>query len=436
MKRDVTLVVLTAGIGKRFMPFQTDKTLFPFLGKKLIDFAVPKKLPPEVVRIVVVANERNKEAFMATRFPVPHVVVVQEEANGMAGAILAAKNELHKKAILVVIGDDVADEQLTETVLDCVRPDVFGVLVGWKPKHYFPGGYLVFRENRPVGIKEKPGEGKTPSDYVYFGGQYIADADRLIDAIEAAPKHTDDVYEQALTGLMAKERFVMVPYERDFVSLKYPWHVLDMTEYLLHHRLVAGRGKHVEIRNNVSIEGTVYLGNNVKIFENTKIVGPVYIGDNTIVGNNNIIRDSIIGEHCVTGFNTDITRSYIGDNCWFHSNYVGDSILEGDVSMGSGCVLANLRLDEGDISSRIGEQNISTMRTKLGAMIGRGVRIGVNTSVMPGIKIGANSLVGAGILLDSDLPADSFCIGKSTLIIKKNTRPVLSGNRDKYKSKI
>ena len=436
MKRDVTMVVLTAGIGKRFAPFRTDKTLFPFLGKKVIDYALPNKLPPEVVRLVLVVSERNRETFDAMRFPVQHTVVVQNEATGMAGAILAAKNEIRKKAILVVIGDDVADDRLIDTVLQSVRPDVSGVIVGWKPKQYFPGGYLVFREGRPVGIKEKPGEGKTPSEYVYFGGQYIADADSLIAAIESAPEQTDDRYEQALTALMAKERFVMVPYEREFVSLKYPWHVLDMTEYLLTHRLVAGRGKRVEIRNNVSIEGPVYLGNNVKIFENTKIVGPVYIGDNTIVGNNNIIRDSIIGENCVTGFNTDITRSYIGDNCWFHSNYVGDSVLEGDVSMGSGSVLANLRLDEGEISSVVGEQKINTRKTKLGAMIGRGVRIGVNTSVMPGVKIGANSLIGAGILLDADIPADSFCTGKSTLVVKKNTRAVGTNNRDKYKAKI
>ena len=41
----------------------------------------------------------------------------------------------------------------------------------------------------------------------------------------------------------------------------------------------------------------------------------------------------------MTGFNTDITRSYIGDNCWFHSNYIGDSVLEGNVSMGSGAAI-------------------------------------------------------------------------------------------------
>lgn len=436
MKRDVTLVILAAGVGKRFRPFVTDKNLFPFLGKPLFDFVLPQQFPAEVARCVVVANSNNKNAFERMQFPVPHVVVVQEEASGMAGAVVAAKDHIAGKSILLVIADDVADPQLLGSVLRAVRPDVFGVLTSWKPKEYFPGGYIVFRDGRPIGIKEKPGAGNTPSEYVYFGGQYIAQADRLLEAINAVKKSGDDVYEVALTGLMAAERFTVVSYENQFVSLKYPWHVLSMTEYLLNNRLIPGKGKNVDIRNNVSIEGPVYLGNNVKIFENTKIVGPVYIGDNTIIGNNNIIRDSMIGEGCVTGFNTDITRSYIGDNCWFHSNYIGDSVLESNISMGSGSVLANLRLDEGEIGSVISGERINTKRTKLGAMIGEGVRIGVNVSVMPGIKIGAQSMIGAGVILDKDLPDGSFCVAKSQYEIKKNTVTTKADNRQHYKAKI
>ena len=205
---------------------------------------------------------------------------------------------------------------------------------------------------------------------------------------------------------MTKETFVMVVFEGSFASLKYPWNILDIMD-ILFQRLSPHQGKNVEIKSNVVIEGPVYISDNVKIFENSKIVGPCYIGANTIIGNNNIIRHSHIGANCVTGFNTDITRSYVGDNCWFHSNYVGDSVLEGDVSMGSGTVLANLRLDRGEIASVIGENRVNTKRTKLGAMIGINVRVGVNASIMPGVKIGSNSMVGAGLVVNHDIPNDS-----------------------------
>ncbi len=433
--KEITMVILAAGKGNRFSPFVTDKPLFPFFGKPLIDFALPKTYPPSIARCVVVANPENKDIFSSMQFPVPSDVVVQEGASGMAGAIRAAKDHIHGKSILIVIADDVADETLLSKVLKAAKPDVFGVITTWKPKKYFPGGYVMFREDRPIGIREKPGEGNTPSDFVYFGGQFIRNADALLEAIDSIGDTSDDIYEQALSTLMAKERFSVVVHENEFVSLKYPWHVLDMTAYMLKHHLVAGKGKNVDIRNNVSLEGAVYLGNNVKIFENTKIIGPVYIGDNTIVGNNNIIRESIIGENCVTGFNTDITRSYIGDDCWFHSNYIGDSVLEGNVSMGSGSVLANLRLDEKEIHSSVSGTKMNTGRTKVGSLIAKDVRVGVNVSIMPGIKVGSNSFIGAGITLDKDVSSESFCVGTTSYTIKKNTARIAK-DRDQYKAKI
>lgn len=433
--KEITLVILAAGKGNRFSPFVKSKPLFPFLGKPLVHYSLPQTYPPSIARCVIVASPENRELFSSMEFPVPSAVVVQETASGMAGAIQAAKEYIRGKSILIVIADDVADETLLSKVIKAAKPDVFGVITTWKPKTYFPGGYVMFREDRPIGIREKPGEGNAPSDSVYFGGQYIAKADALLDAIDSITQPSDDMYEIALSSLMARERFSAVVHENEFVSLKYPWHVLDMTAYMLTHHLVSGKGKNVDIRNNVSLEGAVYLGNNVKIFENTKIIGPVYIGDNTIVGNSNIIRESIIGANCVTGFNTDITRSYIGDDCWFHSNYIGDSVLEGNVSMGSGSVLANLRLDEREIHSVVSEKKMNTGRTKLGSLIAKDVRIGVNVSVMPGIKIGSNSFIGAGITLDKDVPADSFCTAASSYTIKKNTARI-SKDRDQYKAKI
>ncbi len=438
MKKELVAVVLAAGSGKRFWPFRHDKNLFPMLGKTYFDFTVRDTLPKEISSVVLIVSEKNAAQFAKTEFGIPCTRVVQKEGDGMSDAIVAARDALQGKSILVIIADDVSDPLMFRRVLDTAGKRVFGVLPAYRTRTYFPGGYIAFSGQRPIGIVEKPGEGKEPSAFVYFGGQYIEDADTLLDALLAAKTDRDDVYERALTALMKSHDFAVVPQDEPFVSLKNPWHVLDVTDYLLHHRLIPGQGKRVDIHNNVVIEGDVYLGNNVRIFENTKIVGPVYIGDNTIIGNNNIIRDSYIGADCVTGFNTDITRSYIGDHCWFHSNYVGDSVLEGNVSMGSGSVLANLRLDEGEIYSVVRKEKVHTHRTKLGAMIARDVRIGVNVSIMPGVKIGSGSMIGAGVTLDADLSEQSFCVAvKNGYDVKKNTKTVtIPAARNAYKSKI
>jgi bifunctional UDP-N-acetylglucosamine pyrophosphorylase/glucosamine-1-phosphate N-acetyltransferase len=111
-------------------------------------------------------------------------------------------------------------------------------------------------------------------------------------------------------------------------------------------------------------------------------------------------------------------------------------VLEGNVSMGSGSVLANLRLDEGEITSTIATEKVTTGKTKLGAMIGEHVRIGVNTSTMPGVKIGSGSMIGAGLTIAQDIPNQSFVQGTPmALSIVPNTKR-LPENRDAFKKKI
>lgn len=414
---DVTLIVLAGGEGKRFRPFTTSKALFPFFGLPLFAHTISDA---PVSKMIIVTNPQNDETIRSFRFPIPTSTVVQKEPKGMADAMLACSSAI-SGPILVVNADDVIDPELLSLV---VNTKLFGAIPGLKRKG--PFGYISFDGVRPVGIVEKPEAGKEPSPYAEIVCHYISDGKEFLDEIAKTKSDRDDAYEKALTNLMARREFTFVPYEGNFVPLKYPRHVLDVMS-ILFDGIEKYKGKYVVIKSNVVIEGPVYIEDNVKIYENTKIVGPCYIGKNTIIGNNTIIRESHIGADCVIGFNCDVTRSYIGNNCWLHSNYVGDSVLEGNISMGGGAKLANLRLDDGEIAG--------TGRNKLGAMIGKGVRIGVNASIMPGVSIGQNSFVGSGVVLEKDLPEDSFCMMKPAYTITKN-RTSAPASRDEFKKKI
>jgi len=70
-------------------------------------------------------------------------------------------------------------------------------------------------------------------------------------------------------------------------------------------------------------------------------------------------------------------------------------VLEFDISFGAGALTANFRLDQQPIKD--------TGRTKLGAIISRGSRVGVNTSLMPGINLGSQVVVGPGLVVTQDL---------------------------------
>lgn len=435
MNNKTIAVVLAGGSGKRWWPLTTYKALFPFWQQPMVAFVLEQLPRAGISEAVIVANPNDAEIMSKLKIAgVKTSVVVQKESKGMADAVLSAKKPIDGRSVLVMNADDLVENKLYESLKAEIQRNA-PFVVGRKVSTYHSAGYLKFNGDTLEAIIEKPGEGKEPSEYINLVFHYLPSPELFIQAIQKTSGDRDDLYEQALSQLIKTDGVGVVRYDGFWASLKYPWHVLDYLEYLLSH-LVSTLGKNVEIRKNVHIEGAVVLGDNVKIFENSKITGPCYIGDNTIIGNNNIIRNSHIGANCVTGFNTDITRSYVGDNCWFHSNYVGDSVLEGNISMGSGSILANLRLDEGEIWSVAKGDRVNTRRNKLGAIIAKNVRVGVNTSVMPGVKIGTNSMIGAGLVIDHDISENSFCYGKTELVTKPNERDITKGTRDTFRKKI
>lgn len=433
---DITILVLAGGEGKRFWPIETSKSLISHLGKSLLVHNLMKLRKTGFSRVLVVCHPHDEHAVNALKITGLTIqCVVQKEPKGMADAVLSAKQYLHGPC-LIMNAEDLVDDSLYKDLAKKVVGQKH-VMVGLEKETYFDGGYFQFEHEKLVGIVEKPGKGNEPSKLVNLVFDYFPQVEKFVELLISVHTEHDDQYEHALSEIIKNYPVEVITYKGDWYPSKYPWHLLDIMDQLLVREAKEHRGNNIEIKSNVVIEGPVHIGDNVKIFENTKIVGPCYIGDNTIVGNNNIIRHSHIGADCVTGFNTDITRSYVGDECWFHSNYIGDSVLEKNISMGSGAVLANLRLDDGEIPSHVAGSRMNTKRTKLGAIIGEGVRIGVNASIMPGVKIGRRSFIGAGVVLDKDLEDESFCIANTGYTTTKNTKTSSSStSREAYKKHI
>ena len=148
--------------------------------------------------------------------------------------------------------------------------------------------------------------------------------------------------------------------------------------------------------------------------------GPSYIGQNSIIGNAALVTNSVIGEGCVVGYGTEIKHCYIGDKCWFHQNCFGDSIIGNDCSSGGRMFTANLRQDERDTSVRVGREEIDIGVTKLGTLMGNGVRTGINVSLMPGVRVGAGYFVGPHVCLSHEpvvrkmaLPAGDYTVANN-----------------------
>jgi bifunctional UDP-N-acetylglucosamine pyrophosphorylase/glucosamine-1-phosphate N-acetyltransferase len=310
-------------------------------------------------------------------------------------------------------------------------------MTAYQVQTYFPGGYLVINEKSELcRIIEKPPAGEEPSDLVNIVIHLHTRPDILFDYLSSTASPGDDIYEQAIDRMIGDNyKCKVVPYTGMWKAIKYPWHILDVMDYFAE-QITGYISPASHVSDKAIIDGNVILDENVRIFEGAIIRGPSYIGRNTIIGNNVLIRDSFIGADCVVGYGTEVKHSYIGCNCWFHSNYIGDSVIEDNCSFGAGAVTANFRHDEASIKTIGSEDKMDTGRNKLGAIIGNGCRIGINSSLMPGIRVGANSFIGAHVCLNRDLEANKLVLAESAYRVLPNTAQPYQNNREELRRKL
>ncbi len=393
MKKFKHLIILAAGQSSRFWPL-SHKNFFQFLSKPAILHQL-ESLSNKAESVYIVANDQNKnELEKISKSNFINVAIVVQEGEGMADAVLTVAEKVGDEEALIINSIDFFDENLLDQVSE--KAALTGadlVIVSKKIDGYFPGGYIRFENDRVIEIIEKPDPEKKPSNHIKLVVDYFKHLSDFVTVLKQTDITREDRYEAALTNYINNNKVATnVFYDGEWVTLKYPWHVLDATNYFLR-KVKPHRGKNAQIADSAIIEGNVYIGDNVKVFEYAKISGPAFIGNGTIIGNYSLIRNSIIGENCLIGGYCEITRSNLGDRVFLHRNYVGDSVLSGGVVMGAEAVLANWRFDQKNISSPVKGNMVDTQRNKLGAILGKNVKIGVNTSVMPGVKIAAGSLV-------------------------------------------
>jgi len=183
----------------------------------------------------------------------------------------------------------------------------------------------------------------------------------------------------------------------------YPWDLLRMNEEVL--ALMDETSLLGEVSPLATLSGTIRLGNGSRILSGTVIEGPVLIGPNSTVGPNAYIRGATsIGSNCYIGNGAEVKNSIIYNNSYISRQcYVGDSIIGTHVTLGAGTCTENHRHDGRHHFSMIRGKPVNTGRLKFGAILGDGVRTGVNTSIEAGIKIGIARMTTPGTIVNRDL---------------------------------
>lgn len=424
-------LVLAAGRSRRIKPIE-DKNFLKFAGKTLLEHQLDTLQRVGLTDIILAGGAHNLAQLQEIAEIYKAQVVEQKNLDeGMAGAVLAAQDLVGDEALLIFSSNDVLAQSAFESIQLASQSEADAYLLAYRVQDYFPGGYLKVDGKRITGIVEKPIPGEEPSDLINLVLHLHKKPQALFQALQKVSTDRDDRYEVALDTLMKNQVFEAVPYEGYWQALKFPWHILALMQFSLK---MSGARIHpsAQIAETALIKGDVVIEEGAKIMDHAVVQGPAYIGKNTIVANNALVRESMIGANSVVGFGTEVARSYIGEKCWFHSNYVGDTVMGDNCSFGAGAVCANLRLDEKEITS--GGQ--PSGRTKLGPILGENIRIGVNTSLMPGIRIGSNSMIASGLTLAQDLDPGSFVTGKTELVIKENRAILDPSAREKMQIKL
>ncbi len=177
-----------------------------------------------------------------------------------------------------------------------------------------------------------------------------------------------------------------------------------------------GSGCSIDI--NVIFEGKVLLGDNVTIGSNCIIKDSV-IGNNTIIKPFTQIEESLINDYCNIGpyanlrkgskidNNTsignfvEIKDSHIGQSCKInHLSFIGDSILEENVTIGASTITCN---HNGNEFKKI------TIR--------KNSYIGSGTKLIAPLEVGENATIGSGSVITKNVVPNKLTLSRSKQVV-------------------
>lgn len=413
-------VILAAGESSRFWPFNDmHKSLFKIMGKPIILYAIEGLLNSGINDIIVIQKPSKDIEKALENYPQCQNIkfVIQNDPKGMGDALNFAK-ELLTEEFLLILAERVDCEEVIKKLNSQINASKnTTILVGAATDTPSLFGILKIENNRVVDIVEKPKKDKEPSNIKALGIYVLTPS--FFEIYKETKRHQYD-FEEALSAYMKKHEVRLILWDKETPSLKYPWHLFNMRDYLFSKYLKRKVGKNTKIANSAEIIGDVFVGDNVSILEKAVIKGPCYIGNNVFIGNNAILRGGVnIEDNCVIGANMEVKNSLVMNNSTTHSGFIGDSIIGENCKIAAQFCTGNVRLDKGIVEAEIKGEKIKTGYKSLGSFIGKDTSMGIKVSTMPGVIIGNNVTIGPSTVVMKNVPSDTKYYTKFQEIVSK-----------------
>lgn len=374
-------VILAAGAGTRLQPLTLtqSKTMLPIANKPMLEWTI-KSLSAVADEIVVVVSKNQKDvlSYFSEKYPGKCVFAYQKQQKGTADALAAAENHINGRFLLTNADEFFPGQDIEKfakgkgyqmSTFSVDNPEKFGV--------------VETSSDIVKNIIEKP---QNPKSSLVRCGLELLDKEvfSLIRKIKPSPRgelELPDVYR-----LLMKEEDIHVFPVSKWITLSYPWGLLDANQFILD-QYGSQIHKSAEIRPGAYLEE------------------PIAIGSKAVIGPNCFVRKySSIGANCKIGQAVEIKNSIVMENTFVsHLSYVGDSIIGRNCNVGAGATFANLRLDDKTIKVNVNNERVDSGHRKLGAIVGDSVKFAVNVTVMPGKKIWPSLLIPPCSVVKSDV---------------------------------
>lgn len=379
-------VILAAGQGTRMRPL-TDyypKPMLPVAGRPIAAHAADAAVQAGASRLVfVVGYEADvvRDYFGAEYAGVPVSYATQEQQQGTADAVRAAKTHLEDGPFAVVNGDTVADADSFETLF--ASAPAVGTYRVEDPTQY---GVFKVKDDRVVSVVEKPDD--PPSDLINTGVYaFPAEAQAWLD-VESSERG-----ELELTDVLARTctEYAVTPVPFDYwLDIGRPWELLEANEWALSTLETNVEG---DVDDDATVSGPVHIEEGATVRSGVVIEGPVYIDSGATVGPNAYVRgNTYIGPDAKVGHAVEVKNSVLREGATVsHLSYVGDSVLGWDVNLGAGTNVANLRHDDETVRTPVKGEMTDTGRRKFGVVLGDGAKTAINSSLNAGVKLGSGA---------------------------------------------
>jgi len=400
-------VILAGGKGVDLFPLtQTrPKPMITLLGKPILQYLIEELKEIGLFEILIVTGykgEQIRDYFRkGSDLGVSIKYADQGEEEGIEAALLASEEFVKNETeFLLLFGDIISERGLMQRALNAFENTQADMTMTLTLRG--DTGDFGIVEIDSMGMVKKAGIKKADltsmSNYV-DAGCFIIRTD-IFEEIKAEKSLGAAINNRIKKG----DKVAAAIWEKEWIDIGKPWNIIEANRLLLSKAKESRIAKNVIIGPNVELKNVVIIEDNTEIGSGTVLNGPLYIGPNTYIGNNALIRDHCsIDKGSIIGFGSEIKNSVLFKGVKIYGLcYIGDSVIGQDTMLSSGVVTVNTETPSAEVKMNINGEKINTGFMKLGAIIGDGCEIGVNTMIFPGRKIASNSTITPGTTIRED----------------------------------